>query len=216
MKRILWLLIFVPVLSSQSAIWSFEGGGGVVYNIPTTLKIKQDGFPTIKTTAHYSTKPFKSPPYYYLRIGRWFGHSALEVELIHQKLHLNNLPPEVNDFMISNGYNLFFLNYTCLFHHFIFRIGAGPVITHPESTVRGKKFDEKGGLFNDGYFFSGPVGQLAIAHRFMLYKGLFVNLEGKFTAAWARVKIAHGHANAPNLALHGDIGIGYDWDSDMV
>ena len=37
---------------------------------------------------------------------------------------------------------------------------------------------------------------------------LFVSVEGKITAAWARVPVAEGHATVPNVAFHGIAGVG--------
>jgi len=35
--------------------------------------------------------------------------------------------------------------------------GAGLVVAHPESEVRGLKHDERGGPFDAGYFAAGPA-----------------------------------------------------------
>lgn len=35
--------------------------------------------------------------------------------------------------------------------------------------------------------------------------------EGKFTAAWARVPVAQGHADVPNAAFHGVVGLRASW-----
>lgn len=210
MKYIFVVFLVLPTCV-LAGTWSFEGGSGYVYNFPTPVKIEQSGYPDLNFTAKFSTKPLKFPPYYYFRLGYWFGDDAIELENMHQKLYLDNNPPEVNDFTITDGYNLFTINYARLYNKYIFRVGAGVVMTHPETNIRGKEFDESGGLFNAGYYFSGPIGQVSVARRFYIWRNLFVNLEGKFTAAWARINIVDGHANVPNLALHANVGIGYDW-----
>jgi hypothetical protein len=44
-----------------------------------------------------------------------------------------------------------------------------------------------------------------------LWRGVFVTLEGKLTASFARVPIDAGSADVPNIALHGLFGLGAEW-----
>jgi len=55
----------------------------------------------------------------------------------------------------------------------ILRLGAGAVLTHPESTIRGMAFDESQGMFNQGYYFSGAAVQAALGKHLFLWKNLF-------------------------------------------
>lgn len=195
----------------SSPQWNISLSTGAVYNFPMSLKIKQSGQPEINTTAHYDTKPFTMPPYYSVRIARWKNEQSWEFELIHHKLYLSNLPKNVQEFTITNGYNLLIINHGFKEPAYIWRLGLGIVLTHPESTVRGKKFNEHGGIRTfdtDGYFISGAVAQGAIEKRYDLNKNLFVYGEAKLTAAFASVPIYGGFADAPNIALHGVLGIG--------
>ncbi len=191
--------------------------GGAVYNVPLPLKIRQDGSPTLKFTAKYDTKPFDSPPYYQIRYSRWNKDKAWEFEMIHHKLYLSNKPNEIQEFTITNGYNLLLINraFRKKFKEnipFIYRIGFGPVITHPESTIRGKKFDEKGGLHwvdTDGYFVSGIVGQLAVELDYIIYKSLAFFVEGKIMGSFATVPIHSGRADLSNISFHSLFGLKY-------
>jgi hypothetical protein len=162
--------------------------------------------------AHYDTKPFSPPPYYMLRLGKWSDNQAWEFEFIHHKVYLTNTTVEVPRFTITNGYNLMTVNHAWLTkHQYIWRVGAGVVLAHPESTIRGQNFDELGGTWNDnGYYVAGPTGMIALEKRFYLTKAFFVELEGKFTASYTNVKIANGYADAPDVAVHANVGIGYD------
>ncbi len=215
MTKLSWIVmacLFFSLPCYAHSVWSIEGALGGIYNFPIPLNISQDGYPDIDLTARYETRPFKLPPYYMLRVGRWKNCKAFEVEFTHHKLYLINNPPSVKRFTITNGYNLLTFNYAHLLKYdFIFRFGLGITITHPESRIRDLKFNEKGGTLNNrGYYVSGPMAMLSLGRRFYLCKRLFFQLEGKLTAAIADVRIARGHAFAPNVALHGLCGIGID------
>jgi hypothetical protein len=209
------LLILISLLSwgiseKTEATWTFELFGGSVYSFRTPLIIRQSGYDNIRLNARYETKTFKPPLYYDLRIARWKDSHAWELEFIHQKLYLRNRPPEVQNFSITHGYNLFTLNRAWMHRGFIFHLGAGIVITHPETTVRGMRHSEGGGLFNEGYYISGPTILLAIERRFYLRKELFATVEGKITGSYTRIPIQDGGADVTNLTVHGLLGLGYN------
>ncbi|MDP4126721.1 MAG: hypothetical protein Q8912_07250, partial [Bacillota bacterium] len=173
--------------------------GGAAYNFRLPTVIRQEGADNVRFNADYDTKPFESPMYYSARLAWWRDNSAWELELVHHKLTLVNNPSEVEYFSITHGFNLLTVNRAWKKQYFIWRLGAGVVITHPESTVRGRTFDQNGGIV-DGYFISGPTAQIAIEKRFYLYKGLFASIEGKYTLSWAHVPIADGSADVWNSA----------------
>lgn len=181
---------------------SFEAFLGSAYSFHTGLDITQTGQPDLDFTAHYSTKPFTSPFYYDVRYGRWNGDSAWEIELLHHKVYLDNNPPEVQHFEITHGYNHLMINRAYFRNGFIWHFGLGAVIAHTENTVRGLSVDSN-------YEFTGPCGQVAVGKRWYFSQQFFGTLEGKVTAAYAHVSVANGHANAPNVAIHGLFGIGY-------
>jgi hypothetical protein len=215
-RLILSVLVVLFLTNHAYATWSIEGATGGVYNFPISLHIDQHPFPAIDLKAHYETRPLTPPPYYLIRLGRWQNCKAWELEFIHHKLYLQNNPPFVKQFTITNGYNLVTINRAwSTRNHVIFRLGLGAVITHPESTIHGLKFHEKGGtLNNDGYYLSGPTGMVSVGKRWYLFRSLFVQFEGKLTASYARVRVAQGNADAPNVALHGLLGLGIDLFKD--
>jgi len=194
--------------SAPRTKWVFQAATGTAHQFNSRLIIKQDGEEDLDFTAHYKTRPFTSgAPYYSLRLGYWKGSRAWEFETHHHLVTLVDGPPEVGGFQITHGYNLNTLNRAWLVGGFIGRIGAGVVITHPESVVRGKTFSGEG--FSGGFYLSGVCGQVSLEKRLALWGGLFVSLEGRFTAAWAKVPIADGEATVPNYAIHGLAGLGY-------
>ncbi|MDO8587532.1 MAG: hypothetical protein Q7T82_10890 [Armatimonadota bacterium] len=190
---------------------TIEFYGGTAYNFRTSLKVEQSGQPDLSFDAKYRTSAFESPIYYGWRFGMWRGDKATEIEWIHHKLYLVNRPAEIQNFSISHGFNMFMLNKAREKNGIIYRIGGGVVITHPESAIRGQKFPEDNGIFNKGYYLSGPAVQVAIGKRFDISGHFFGSLEGKLTAAYARVNVADGHANVTNVATHFLFGIGYKY-----
>jgi hypothetical protein len=217
MKKPLFALMALSLLmalkaSPADAEWVVQIATGSAYNIPTHLKIEQKGYEDISLTAHYDTEAWTTQAWYYdLRVGWWKDGRAWELETLHHKLYLGNEPPEVKYFAVSHGYNLNTINRAWLtnwpIENIIYRVGAGIVITHPETEVRGKEYDNEGGI--GGFHFGGVTGQVAAEKRFSLSEKLFLSLEAKFTASYAEIPIADGEATVPNLAIHGLFGMGY-------
>lgn len=182
-------------------------GTGLQYNVPLPLIIRQNGSPDIKLTARYDTKPFAEVPYYDIKLGMARRSWAFELELVHHKLYLVNLPPEVDTFEITHGYNPLLLNCVRDWAGFELRGGAGVVITHPQTTVRGLRFPETGGVL--GWFVSGPALQVSFGREFGFGPRFFAGLEGKAVGAWARVPIVDGSADVPNVSLHALVSAGW-------
>ena len=204
---VLAFLVSLPLAAEDG--WVLQGSFGAVESLETRLTIRQSGFPDIKTDADYETRPAESPPYYMLRAGRWQGGAGWELEMIHHKLFLQNPPPEVQRFHISHGYNIVALNRAWEVRRLILRAGAGVVVAHPESTVRGRNEDPSDANLSGGYHLTGPALQIAAEKRFALGEHCFLGLEAKVTTARATVPVAGGDADVPNTAFHGLVGLGY-------
>ncbi|MBI4539480.1 MAG: hypothetical protein HY704_08230 [Gemmatimonadetes bacterium] len=183
--------------------------GGSAFNVPSLLRIQQRGESALRLTARYATRAIEAPIYYAVRVAAGGDESHWEIELVHHKLHLRNPLPEIERFSVTHGYNLVFASHAWLGRGFAVRAGAGVVLAHPESTVRGRRLREDGGVFGVGYYLSGPAVELA-ATRPLLGRGrIRVLAETKATAAYARVPVAGGHADVPNAAFHILVGVGY-------
>lgn len=128
--------------------------------------------------------------------------------MLHHKLYLRNAPAEIQPFEISHGYNLACVNRVLRARGALWRAGAGIVVAHPEVTLRGRALPDRRGLFSGAYRVAGPVAQVAVEKRVTLTRVLFVAVEGKMTAAYARIPVPDGRATVPNLAAHGLVGIG--------
>ncbi|NIM89857.1 MAG: hypothetical protein GTO17_02800 [Candidatus Aminicenantes bacterium] len=196
----------LPAFGSE---WTLEAFLGTALNFPIPLTIAQNGHPDITLTARYKEHAFEGFPYYALRVSRWSKNRAWELDFVHHKIYLDNPPPEVQNFSISDGFNLLIVNRAWKTKKFIWRVGAGVLITHPESTVREKVFNESKGIFSQGFYVSGPTIQGAVEKRIFLTKGLFIAFEGKLTASYAWVSIVEGQADVPNVAFHVLVGLGY-------
>lgn len=84
--------------------------GGAAYNFRTPLHIKQRNAQNIEIDADYRTEPFTPPVYYDIRVSTWQSDRGWELKFTHHKLILDNTPPEVQRFSITNGYNFLTLN----------------------------------------------------------------------------------------------------------
>ena len=184
--------------------------GGSAVNLPSPLHVRQNGFPDIHVSgARYETRPFGSYPYYAWRVGIWKGNGAWELEHIHHRLFLTNRPPEISVFAIHFGYNYFLLGRAWKRGGFVYRAGAGPILTNPENTVRGRVFRARSGFLDRGNYFSGIGTRAAVARELQVVRHLFLVAESVFTAGFAwKVPVADGSANVPNLAIHGHLGMG--------
>lgn len=211
MKKIFTLLFltFISVIfvNAQSR-WTFETQCGQVFNMPMPLNIRQESYPDIKLRARYSSESFILPVYWDIRLGRWQNERAWEFEAIHHKLYLNNTTSEVQKFNISHGFNLIMVNRGFEKKSFRYRAGAGIVLAHPESKIRGKEFGDSADDTDLGYYISGPVVNLAISKPFYIGSRFYINAEAKTTLAYSNIKVAQGNSDVYNIAIHIVLGLG--------
>lgn len=204
------VLALLPLISmGQSRAWEVGVAGGAVHNFQAPLHIQQEGYEAINVTARYRTEPFSPPVYYDIRVSTWAGSSGWELKFTHHKLILDNLPPEVQRFSITDGFNLLTLNQLWKARGFALSLGGGLVVTHPESTIRLKPYPENKGILREGYYISGPTVEAAVAKRHYFADRWFVLGEGRATASYVQVPVAGGHANVTSAALHFLVGIGF-------
>ena len=207
---VLLALILARSLAAETLSLEFMGGTGI--NFITPLTVHQDGYPDLKVSANYDTKPFGGhAPYYAWRVGLWNGDQAWEFEHLHHKVYLTNLTPQITAFAISHGYNYLLFGHAWKWGDWIFHLDMGPIVTHPETVIRGVAQDEEhGGLLDEGYYFSGMGFHSALGRHFSLDPNLFVVAELAMTAGFAWwVPTAGGWADVPNMAIHGHLGMGY-------
>jgi hypothetical protein len=196
--------LWLAPASAQAQI-TFEFFMGSAVNLHTPLTIEQEGYPDISFNAHYSVRPLADRMYYAARLGFWKkdADAGWLIELLHHKLYLENPPPDVQHFEVTHGYNMLTFNRGWRRGQWMFLAGGGIVVPHTNSEVRGL-----GRSIDAPYTLAGVAFQGAANRRFDLAQWLFVSVEGKVTAAYARVPVAQGRATTPNVAFHGLAGVG--------
>jgi hypothetical protein len=204
----LLVLLFAHAPSLAGGRRSVELLLGTVSNLSTPLTVRQGGEREIDFTARYESRPLSSPLYYTVRLALEDRTGAWELQLVHHKLYLSNPPAEIQHFEITHGYNLLTLNRAFAVRGTTLRVGAGIVLAHTESTVRGLEGPD-GGILDTGYRLTGPSLSLGAGRAFAITDDLDVLAEIQATGARARVPVANGTADAPNVALHFLLGLGY-------
>lgn len=201
------LLLVVTFLSNAAfasevfATWELEVFGGSARSFDTNLTIRDSSGSEVKLNATYQTRPFEDAPYYALRASHRGTFQGWALELIHHKIYLKNVTPEIQEFEVSHGYNLLMVDYARSIHSFWLYIGGGVVVAYPHASIHGE-------TTLGGYQIAGPAGQLAVGKRFQFNERFFLSLEGKFTIARASIDLQSAEADVPNVALHGLIGLG--------
>jgi hypothetical protein len=190
------------------AQWALEGFLGSAANAPSTLTIEQVGQPSLSFTAHYATKPAEPWIYYAFRISYWWGRWGGMAGIVHHKIYLENNPPEVQEFRVTNGYNLVGIGPGYLAGPWTLFGTVGPVLSNPASTVRGLSDTNNGGVFATDNYLNGFNLQLGVNRRFYLFSWGFVTTDLRVSAAWADMEIANGTADTPNYAVHLLVGLG--------
>ncbi len=188
-----------------------EGFLGSAVSLPTLLTIRQAGFEDLRFTAHYSTRPYSGETswYYQAQIGLWKGRSAWILGFLHHKLYLDDPPPDVQRFELTHGFNIIYLARAWRHDKMVYSVGAGPVVTSPQVTVRGQSASGARWFPGRGYHLSGASLQAAVSRRIPLTDWLFLGVEGKVTGSFARIPIVDGHADVPNVAFHLHSGLGF-------
>ncbi len=180
---------------------------GSAQSLPLPISIVQAGEPDLHFTARWATRPSRPTWYYAWRIGVWRGNRGWRLDHTHHKIYLTNPPAEVQQFQITNGFNIATISRAFRSNHLTYSLGAGPVITYPISRVRGKKIDHDRGW--NGYVISGGSVVGMVTREFPITGGLVLSLDARASASYVRVPVVDGHASVPNAALHLHAGLGY-------
>jgi hypothetical protein len=161
----------------------------------------------------FAGRPFASPQYYGLRIGRLVGprrRFGVEIEFVHLKVigetgstfrttgTLDGAPVDTNarmdevvqQYAMTHGLNFLVFNVVSKRNlgttpvAVVTRAGAGGTIPHAETTVRGVNREQ--------YEYAGPGIHGAAGIEIHAAKWLALNVEYKLTAARPRISIAAG------------------------
>lgn len=207
MKIAVWLLMFLIGHASYGQNLRLELFGGSAHSFPSEVTVRQKGYPEVSKVAQWSTRPLEPAPYYSARIGWWSESSAWEVEMLHHKIYMDNTDNIFVNYRSTFGFNMFLLNRAYeLTPYLIVRYGIGPVVSHPINNIRGKEYSS-----NVVYHIVGASAQGAIQSRQKIINNLYVTQEAKITYAFANLPISDGDSSVTNLAIHGLIGLSYDF-----
>jgi hypothetical protein len=185
---------------------------GAAWSLALPLRVDEPEGRT-QFRARYSTRPFADAPYYSYRVSRGTGDGrAIEAEMLHHKLYLENPRPPIEHLEVTHGYNLPTANVAATSGRWMLRLGMGLVVAHPEGRIAGRAVAGLPSFLGGGYHIAGITTQVAIGRRYDLGKGrvaLIAAPEAKFTASWARMPIPLGSITVPNVAVHllGGLGV---------
>ena len=197
---------------------SAELFAGTAWSLRTPLTVRLPGDAPTTQRARYSTRPFADAPYYAYRVGYGSPARAVEAELVHHKLYLENPAPPIERFEVTHGYNLATANVRAPAGRYQLRVGVGFVVAHAEGRIAGRAVGgERRTLLGGGYHIAGATLQLAVGRRYPFGRGAvaaYAMPELKLTASTARVPIGGGGSvSVPNVALHllGGLGVRRRW-----
>jgi hypothetical protein len=216
LARAAWLavasvtVVGAPTLAGASE-WGVELQLGSALNARMPLTVEQDGREVASGAAAWETRGFEPPLYYVARAWRREDDGGWMLDLVHHKIHLRDRGGSVQSFSITHGYNLVQLSQVRWSRPWRWAWGAGVVIAHPENTIQGRSLDERGGPLGRGYYLAGPMAGALAGVEWRLGPRWHLGADVRTTAAWVRVPVDGGHADAPNLAAHASVGVGMDF-----
>lgn len=172
------------------------------------MTFSQLGQPDLSVLADWSTRPYIPAWVYAVRISPWSSGTAWAFEFMHHKMYLDNPPPGVRFFQITNGVGFLLAERLWRRRGREIGVGAGPILSVPGSTVRGLAYDNSHGFFHSQYGLVGPRFQASLGQRLRLLPFTHGLLSLKATAApFLHLHIADGHATTSNFALHLEYGL---------
>ena len=186
----------------QSPSFVAQVFGGTVLNVPTTLTLSQAGFPDLEHDANWTSKSLDQPFYWALRLRWQQPDSGWELQLLHHKLILENTTADIRHFEVTHGFNLLTAHRVWRRERLHLRLGAGVVLPHAESTVRGRY------AATGAYRIRGPAAMAGAGWEQPIVRGVVATAEAQAIAASAKVDIADGRARVVALGLHVLLGLG--------
>jgi len=188
--------------SSPAGGCRLDVGTGTAFNLPTPVWIDQSGWARKRVGVDFSTRPFEVPLYYAVRLAKSDHRGAWELLMVHHKLYSEDPPSPIQWLSATHGFNILALERAERRRTWIYRLGGGLVVTHPESTIRSRRFDEKGGLLGRGYYPSGPVAVGSVAKVVSSNRGYRLSLEAEGTVAYCWMPIYGGSLHAFVVSFH--------------
>jgi len=204
-RTVLLLVLLVP---SARAEWSAEYLLGDAWEPRTPVRIRQEGFEDLVLDARFRTEPFRIPPYWSARVIWWRGNTGWAVDLVHHKLILEDPPPEIRYLGLTHGYNLGTFQILKRRGPWHGLIGLGGVLAHPESTIRGRRHPETGGILLPGQYLAGPAFLLGAGVRVGIVGPLFLNAETRISFSSVDAPVRDGELSLRHTGFHLAAGLG--------
>jgi len=221
-RTVLLLVLLVP---SARAEWSAEYLLGDAWEPRTPVRIRQEGFEDLVLDARFRTEPFRIPPYWSARVIWWRGNTGWAVDLVHHKTHDPDPrtvyeilyptevlkvtdPPEIRYLGLTHGYNLGTFQILKRRGPWHGLIGLGGVLAHPESTIRGRRHPETGGILLPGQYLAGPAFLLGAGVRVGLVGPLFLNAETRISFSSVDAPVRDGELSLRHTGFHLAAGLG--------
>jgi hypothetical protein len=181
--------------ATANAQWYVGAYLGANATRPATVRLDLAEPPLALTydDVHFAGRPFASPQYYGIRIGREVGRAGrfgVEVEFIHAKVIADPIDAIVTRYAMSHGLNFLLVNLVARQPiaggraAFVARGGVGPTLPHAETTVFGVEREQ--------YELGGVGWQAAAGVEVALARRLRVEGEYKFTFARPTITVAGG------------------------
>ena len=159
--------------------------------------------------AKYNNRPFQDSYYWSTKVEHWDNKEGMGLELIHHKIYLSNTNDVIEDFSLSDGYNLLYWNFGRQYDEHIVRLGLGVVIVNPDVTIAGRdRYSIRGGK---GQHLAGPSVQLNYERWIWENETHFISLDHKLTLSYAVSPISNDedeYVVAPDIAFHFSLGFG--------
>ncbi|RAP30326.1 hypothetical protein DID76_03395 [Candidatus Marinamargulisbacteria bacterium SCGC AG-414-C22] len=207
LKLLVCCVVATPVIAADG--WQFTTYVGASYSADAPLKIRLADQSNIDMTADYDNRSFEDSHYWIGRFEKWHHNKALGFEVVHHKVYLKNTTSIVEDFSISDGFNLVYVNWAKKSKNAILRYGLGVVIGHPDVTIKDRdQFVTKG---SEGLYLSGPSVQISYERELWQKKLTVVTLETKGSLSYAKVPVSNNddeYAETVDVAFHIALGVG--------
>lgn len=209
MFRAVWAIFLLSLVPAPAAgEWSAEYLGGDAWEPRSPLRIRQEGFEDLVLDARFRTEPFKIPIYWTARLTWWRGNTGWAIDLNHHKLIMEDVPPEILYLGITHGYNIGTFQILKRRGPWHGLIGLGGVLAHPESTVRGRRHPETGGILLPGHHLAGPVFLLGAGFRMGILGPVFLTAESRVSFSSIDAPIRDGELSLRHTGFHFMAGLG--------
>jgi hypothetical protein len=199
------ILLWVGAAAQADERWSLEVLVGDAYNFDSRTHIEHDGLGELRFDGEFETHGLEGPLHYAWRVARWRGDRAWELQLLHHKLYLQNLPPGIEALSISHGFNIITLNRAFELDHWRVRVGAGPVVAHPEARIGNSSY-------NGPYELGGAAALFGIGRWLQLSSHWSLGAEASLTFGYVDVRPSGSpkvELSVRNPAVHAQVGLSY-------